>query len=105
MTTERIKLEISAAAKEELLRCISEIKEFEAIATVGWSEGGTSTDRNGVKKELPSGWCVGFYNPKDIPVEEIQIIAEIKFIFWQGVISERLNGKLLDVENEKFVVR
>ncbi len=50
MTTKRINLEVTESAKAELLRYISEITEFEAIAAVLWFEGGSSTDPNGVTK-------------------------------------------------------
>ena len=101
---EPIDLEVTEAARELLLRHISHITEYdEPVAAVLWAEGGSVT-KGGETKPLSPHWGVGFYDPKKIPVEEVQVISGIKFIFGQGAISERLNGKLLDVENGKFVV-
>ena len=104
MPKELIDLEVSEAARELLLRHISHIKQYEEpIAAVLWAEGG-SVSKGVETKSLSPHWGVGFYDPKKIPVEEVQVISGIKFVFGQDAISERLNGKLLDVENGKFVV-
>jgi hypothetical protein len=104
MPTERIDLEVSEAARELLLRHISHITEYEnPIAAVLWAERGT-VSKDSATKELPPHWGVGFYDPKKIPVAEVQVISGIKFVFGQGAISERLNGKLLDAENGRFVI-
>jgi hypothetical protein len=104
MQYELINLRVSEAAKQLLLRDISAITEYVAIVTISWGLE-YSFGKDGNPKEPSEGWSVGFYDTKDVPLDGIQEISGIKFVFNQGPISSRLNGKVLDAQNGNIVVR
>ena len=84
------------------------IPNYTAVVTVAWTERGPwlklrpdGTEDSGV---LEAGWDVGFYDPAKVPPEEIVQIDGIGFVFAQGDISMRLDGKALDYVDGKFIV-
>jgi hypothetical protein len=106
----RIDLTITDAAKARLLLDIANISEYEAIATVVWSTSGAYIKRDDRGNEIESGdllgcWSVGFYSPSQTIHVDIQYISGIKFVFDQGSISERLNGKVLDIKNGYYHIQ
>ena len=100
----KISLTLTTAAQTALTRLISQITEYRAVATVAWSEGGSRINK-GITTPLPPSWGVAFQDRAQLPGDEIQQIGGIEFIFMQGAISERLNGKTLDWNNGRFRVR
>jgi hypothetical protein len=105
---EHPRLRLTEAARDELLRAIGRISEYAAVVTVAWAERGPwlklrpdGTEESGV---IEAGWGVGFYDPTKIPPEEIVQIDGIDFVFAQGHISMRLDGKALDYVDGKFIV-
>lgn len=101
----KINLTITDAAKELLDKHIEHSEIDNPITTVIWWGEGSSISPEGVETKLPSGWGVAWYHPDKIPNEEIQIIREIKFVFCQGKTSEELNGKVLEVLDDRFVIK
>lgn len=99
----RISLAITDAAKAALLRILSQIPEAR-IVSVLWSDSGTRTAK-GVTTQLPPSWDVGFYGFDQVPDKEIQKIGGLDFVFVQGPISQRLNGKTLDWKDGTFHVQ
>ena len=99
-----INLKLSTAAKQHLLRFMSEIEYDDPVAAVIWHEGGESQSPDGVVRPISAGWGVGWYNPTNLSGEPIQEIEGIRFVFGQGEKSEELNGKVLDVKNGAFIV-
>ena len=103
-----IDLKITRAAREKLLRDLKANKDIDPIVSVVWSESGeVLKEVNGEKtliRKLPGHWGVGFNEIEKIPVEYHQVIDGITFYFDQGKISERLNGKVLDISEGCYVV-
>lgn len=106
---EAINLKLSASAKVLLEKHLSEIEYEDPITSVQWYESEISMryDKNGNEISDASGpsWGVGWYSSDQVPIEMIQEIDGIKFVFNQGPISEKLNGKLLDVEDGNYFVK
>ena len=102
---DKINLNLSNSAKKLLAKLVANIGYDDPITSVIWWEGGLSTSPDGEETILPPGWSVGWYESSKVPKENIQNIEGFKFVFDQGSISEKLNGKLLDVENGIFVVK
>jgi hypothetical protein len=104
-----IDLKLTDAAKKKLLRDLAAIADFEPIVSVVWSERGEVwVEKDGKKekvRELPPHSGVGFNEIEKIPPDYHQLIDGIIFYFDQGKISERLNGKTLDVSEGCYVVR
>ena len=105
---DRINLKVSKSAKKLIEKYISEMDLADPITTVAWNDGGISTyhdeEGNEITNPLRPGWGIGWHNPDQVPAEMIQEIDGIKFVFDQGKSSKQLDGKLLDVKNEKFKV-
>jgi len=95
---------VTDAARAKLLLAIASITEFKAVACVGWSSGGHATrvdaTGNDATSPLAPGWFVGFYDPARVPPDSITMISGIPFVLGDG-----LDGKTLDIEHGRFVVR
>ena len=102
---DRIDLKLSEPAKHLLAEHIALTNLDVPITSVVWWEEGYITSPDGVGIWTPPRWGVGWYDLRNIDAEKIQSIDGIKFIFDQGAMSEKLNGKLLDIVNGKYVVR
>ena len=90
-------LRLTPTAKAALSRALEDIQarsNYRAVVTVGWRIRGAS-----------AGWGVGFYDPAQISqVSPVQIDG-IDFVFLQGDISMRLDGKALDYVNGDFLIK
>jgi hypothetical protein len=102
---DKIDLKLSHDAKVLLAKYIADSDIVDPITSVLWWGEGLVTSPDGKESKLPPGWGVGWYEPSKIPEESIQIIEGFKFVFDQGTVSEKLNGKLLDVVDGNFVVK
>jgi hypothetical protein len=100
----RPNLVLTATAVAELRRLIGFVS-YQPVVTIAWSLGGRVTHPDGRTEPRPPGWGVGFYNPEQIPEEEIVHISGIPFVFGQDVKSMELDGQLLDFDGRKFHVR
>lgn len=104
-----IQLQITNEAINRLKEDMKLINDFEPIASIVWKDEGSSyrTIENGEwteRRPLPSGWGIGFYSTDNIENDEIQIIQGIKFYFGQDEVSEKLNGKILDLIEGKYEI-
>jgi hypothetical protein len=88
-------LRISDAAAESLAKELVEL-QFDGVVTVNWV-----TD----PKTVCSFWEVGYYNRNDVPIQGIQEIRGVTFVFGQDPISARLNGMTLHEDDNGYVVK
>jgi len=99
-----MKLEITEAAKAKLVEYAAAITEYRAVACVGWVSGGVRTqfDPDGSERSSPiqPHWAVGFYDPANVPDDQVITISGILF-----VRDKRLDGKMLDFQNGRFELK
>jgi len=90
----RIALEVSDTAAVALSTDLRQMS-FDAVVAVMWT------------REPISGrdfWEVAFYRRSDVPVEGIQEIKSVPFVFNQGPLSAKLNGMILDRDDAGYTV-
>ena len=102
------KLTLSDSARVALSMLMQRHSKYVPVATVTWSEGGWTEyhDQFGnlVHRTDGPGWDVGFYDRSRVPEDQIVTLGGIEFVFDQGPISMRLDGRQLDYRNGGFIV-
>jgi len=98
-------LKLTAAAREELLRLMELVRDYEPLASVVWSEGGCATYPDGRTESLAAGWSVGFYDAATIPSEFVVDIDGIGFALEPDTKAHPLDGHTLDFDGQTFHVK
>ena len=102
-----IALTVTEAARVALLDFLRHC-EPGSVITVSWHEGSAKlwplADGTLRFQDTGPGWGVGAYARSKISEAEIVTISGIEFVFAQGDISQRLNGKTLDHRGGSFHV-
>jgi hypothetical protein len=91
-------LRLTDAARQKLLVSLTNITEFEPIATVLWS----STVISGVASA--PRWGVAYYEKGTRPYGMVTSIQGVPFVFTQKRAYTHLNGATLDYRDGRFVV-
>jgi hypothetical protein len=99
---------LTADARAALIAAMSNITEYEPVATVLWATAGSSgwllPDGREEFRFLGPHWMIGYYDKAKLPSEEVVEIDGVPFVFGQDRISMRLDGATLDYANGRFTV-
>lgn len=91
-------VQLTEAARRQLLLHLSRITEFEAVASLLWG----SDTVGGIAGE--PRWGVGFFNIGTRPYGRVTTIQGVPFVFTQVRAYTHLNGAILDYRDGRFVV-
>ena len=94
-----VTLTVTPAAKTQLLRFLSEIKDYPALPGLLWSTDAASRQER---------WTVGFYDRRTVEGADFRGVlitaGDVEFVSPQAHLAAGLQGMQLDWQGDRFVV-